>query len=44
METFICASTGLRQPRLRSGLLVKVRGIRLDFQELNEVLAILNAE
>ncbi|MGR8018903.1 hypothetical protein [Burkholderia cenocepacia] len=44
MKTFIGAATGLCQPCLRSRLLVKVRRVRLDFQELNEVFAILNAD
>ncbi|WP_321846755.1 hypothetical protein [Burkholderia cepacia] len=44
MKTLIGATAGFRQPCLRSRLLVKVRRIRLDFQELNQMLAILNAE
>lgn len=44
VETLIRTSTGLRQPCLRSRLLVKMRRIRLDLQELNKMFAILNAE
>ncbi|MCO1371584.1 hypothetical protein L0Z42_13665 [Burkholderia multivorans] len=43
METFIGTAAGLRQPSPCRGLRVEARRIGFYLQELNEVLAVLNA-
>ncbi|MBR8070222.1 hypothetical protein KDX14_11970 [Burkholderia cenocepacia] len=44
MEALVSVATGLRQPSPRCRLVVEARRIRLDFEELDEVIALLDAE
>ncbi|UVE68730.1 hypothetical protein L2Y90_18330 [Burkholderia pyrrocinia] len=43
MEALVGAPSGFREPSVRRGFRVEARRIRLDLQELDEVLAVLNA-
>ncbi|HIH2651608.1 TPA: hypothetical protein ACYLK9_001083 [Burkholderia cenocepacia] len=44
METLISVATGFRQPSPRRRLVIEARRIRFDLQELDEMIALLNAE
>ncbi|MGN8188707.1 hypothetical protein ACTJLD_22225 [Burkholderia sp. 22088] len=44
MEALVGTAAGFGQPCTRRGLRIEARRVSLDFEELDKVLAVLNAE